>query len=602
MYRYAKGYRRNLTIGITAIILSSLTGLVSPYLHLIAIDDIILSGDLSRFTWWVPLFVVVTVASYLLQYVQVFQMRIVGENVVAKMRDDMVSKQQVISLRYFSEGEIGRIMSRLINDANRVRIFIRQGLTQILVDTTSILGALIVVFALNVKLATIAVAILPVAVVAGWFLGEYSRRAYRRSLVALAGLTAKTQEDLAGMKVIKSFVHEKEAAVQFEAKQDQTVRANIRAMRISTLYQPVVMLMRITGTALILWYGALMAKGGELTIGTLVAFTEYQFSYFMPLLDLTTVYDQYQSAMAALERMFDLIETRIEVNDPPVDKGIIIPTIETVEFDKVTFGYDPTKPVIFDISFKIEKNKRLAIVGPTGAGKSTVINLLSRFYNPLSGRIVINGLDVNRIPIESLREKISVVLQDSFLFPMSVRDNIRFGKPDASDKEIVDTAKAVGAHEFIMKLPGGYDHVIQEGSSNISIGQRQLISFARSLLMNPRLLILDEATSSIDPYTELVVQKALAKLLENRLAIIIAHRLSTVRLCDEIIVIDNGRIVERGSHNELMKKKGLYSSFYRMQFREEQGIEIQETQPEIEEWKSPIAQEAREPPSQYQQS
>jgi len=602
VYRYAKGYRRNLTIGITAIILSSLTGLVSPYLHLIAIDDIILSGDLSRFTWWVPLFVVVTVASYLLQYVQVFQMRIVGENVVAKMRDDMVSKQQVISLRYFSEGEIGRIMSRLINDANRVRIFIRQGLTQILVDTTSILGALIVVFALNVKLATIAVAILPVAVVAGWFLGEYSRRAYRRSLVALAGLTAKTQEDLAGMKVIKSFVHEKEAAVQFEAKQDQTVRANIRAMRISTLYQPVVMLMRITGTALILWYGALMAKGGELTIGTLVAFTEYQFSYFMPLLDLTTVYDQYQSAMAALERMFDLIETRIEVNDPPVDKGIIIPTIETVEFDKVTFGYDPTKPVIFDISFKIEKNKRLAIVGPTGAGKSTVINLLSRFYNPLSGRIVINGLDVNRIPIESLREKISVVLQDSFLFPMSVRDNIRFGKPDASDKEIVDTAKAVGAHEFIMKLPGGYDHVIQEGSSNISIGQRQLISFARSLLMNPRLLILDEATSSIDPYTELVVQKALAKLLENRLAIIIAHRLSTVRLCDEIIVIDNGRIVERGSHNELMKKKGLYSSFYRMQFREEQGIEIQETQPEIEEWKSPIAQEAREPPSQYQQS
>lgn len=597
MYRYAKGYRRNLTIGITAIILSSLTGLVSPYLHLIAIDDIILSGDLSRFTWWVPLFVVVTVASYLLQYVQVFQMRIVGENVVAKMRDDMVSKQQVISLRYFSEGEIGRIMSRLINDANRVRIFIRQGLTQILVDTTSILGALIVVFALNVKLATIAVAILPVAVVAGWFLGEYSRRAYRRSLVALAGLTAKTQEDLAGMKVIKSFVHEKEAAVQFEAKQDQTVRANIRAMRISTLYQPVVMLMRITGTALILWYGALMAKGGELTIGTLVAFTEYQFSYFMPLLDLTTVYDQYQSAMAALERMFDLIETRIEVNDPPVDKGIIIPTIETVEFDKVTFGYDPTKPVIFDISFKIEKNKRLAIVGPTGAGKSTVINLLSRFYNPLSGRIVINGLDVNRIPIESLREKISVVLQDSFLFPMSVRDNIRFGKPDASDKEIVDTAKAVGAHEFIMKLPGGYDHVIQEGSSNISIGQRQLISFARSLLMNPRLLILDEATSSIDPYTELVVQKALAKLLENRLAIIIAHRLSTVRLCDEIIVIDNGRIVERGSHNELMKKKGLYSSFYRMQFREEQGIEIQETQPEIEEWKSPIAQKARKPPS-----
>jgi ABC-type multidrug transport system fused ATPase/permease subunit len=576
VYRYTKDYRRNLTIGVTAIILSSLTGLVSPYLHKIAIDQIILPKDLSQFVWWVPLFVAVTLASYLLQYVQVFQMRIIGENVVARMRDDMVSRQQIISLRYFSEGETGRIMSRLINDATRVRIFIRQGLTQILVDTTSILGSLIVVFVLNVKLATIAVAVLPVAVVVGWFLGEYSRKAYRRSLSALAGLTARTQEDLAGMKIIKSFVHEKEAASQFEAKQDQTVSANIRAMRISTLYQPIVMLMRIVGTALILWYGALMVGSGELTIGILVAFTEYQFSYFVPLLDLSSVYDQYQSAMAALERMFDLIETNVEVTDPPIGKGIVIPTIETVAFDKVTFGYDPTNPVIFDVSFKLEKNRRLAIVGATGAGKSTIINLLSRFYNPLSGRITINGIDVNRIPIESLREKISVVLQDSFLFPMNVRDNIRFGKPEASDKEIVDAARAVGAHEFIMKLPGGYDHVIQEGSSNISIGQRQLISFARSLLMNPRLLILDEATSSIDPYTELVVQEALSRLLENRLAIIIAHRLSTVRLCDEIVVLDNGRIVEKGSHMELMKRGGLYSSFYRMQFREEKGLEAEE--------------------------
>jgi ABC-type multidrug transport system fused ATPase/permease subunit len=215
----------------------------------------------------------------------------------------------------------------------------------------------------------------------------------------------------------------------------------------------------------------------------------------------------------------------------------------------------------------------LAIVGPTGAGKSTIINLLARFYDPLDGRIMVNGHDVREIRISSLRSHMSIVLQDSFLFPMSVKDNIRFGRPEASDEEIINAAKIVGAHEFIMKLPGGYNYVIQEGSSNISIGQRQLISFARTLLMNPKLLILDEATSSIDPYTELVLQNALKKLLENRLAIIIAHRLSTIRLCDEIIVIDQGRIVERGTHSELMKKGGLYSSFYRMQFKEEQGIE-----------------------------
>jgi ATP-binding cassette subfamily B protein len=560
-----------------AIILSSLTGLAAPYLHLIAINQIIIPGALSNFLWWVPLFVCITVANYFLQYVQVFQMRIVGENVVAKMRDDMTSKQQAISLRYFSEGEIGRIMSRQINDANTVRIFIRQGLTQILVDTTSILGSLIIVFALNARLAAIAVATVPVAVLMGWVLGKYSRRAYRKSLTALAGLTGKTQEDLAGMRVIKSFVQEKKARTEFEAKQNQTVNANLHAMRISTLYQPLVMLMRIIGTAMILWFGALMIRSGELTIGALVAFAEYQFAYFTPLLDLTTVYDQYQTAMAGLERMFDLIETKAEVTDAPVDKAIPISTIESIAFDRVTFGYDAAKPVIHDISFKIEKNKRLAIVGPTGAGKSTIINLLARFYNPTSGRITINGYDVNRIPIESLREKISVVLQDSFLFPMSVRDNIRFGKPSASDSEIIEAAKAVGAHEFIMKLPGGYDHIIEEGSSNISIGQRQLISFARSLLMNPRLLVLDEATSSIDPYTELVVQKALTRLLEDRMAIIIAHRLSTVRLCDEIIVIDQGRIVETGTHKQLMKRGGLYSAFYRMQFREEKGLEIQES-------------------------
>jgi ATP-binding cassette subfamily B protein len=296
---------------------------------------------------------------------------------------------------------------------------------------------------------------------------------------------------------------------------------------------------------------------------------EYQFQYFMPLMDLVVVYDQYQSAMAAIERIFDVIDTNIEVQDPPADKAIEIKTISNVLFENVTFGYDPKIPVVKDVSFRLEASKKLAIVGPTGAGKSTVINLLARFYDPLGGRILVNGHDVRDIKIDSLRQHMGIVLQDSFLFPMSVKDNIRFGIPEAADEDILKAAKAVGAHEFIMKLPCGYDYVIQEGSSNISIGQRQLISFARTLLLNPRLLILDEATSSIDPYTELLVQNALKKLLENRLAIIIAHRLSTIRLCDEIIVIDEGKTVEQGTHEELMKTDGLYSTFYRMQFKEE---------------------------------
>ena len=572
IYKYAKRYRRNLTIGVSTIVLSALTGLASPYLHKIAIDQIIQPGNLSAFIWWIPLFIIVTLGNYIFQYIQLYQIRLVGENVVADMRDQIMSKLQTISLRYFSQGEIGRIMSRPINDANNVRIFLRVGLTSIITDTASILGSIVIIFVLNVKLALVAVAVLPFAVILALLLGKMSRKAQRQVLSSVGGLTSKIQENLSGMKVIKSFVQENKAKTDFEGVQNENVAASIRAIGISSVYQPVVLTMRIIGTALILWFGALMAMNGEISLGTLVAFIEYQFQYFMPLIDLVTVYDQYQSAMAAIERMFDLIDTKPETEDPLSDKAIEIDKIEEVKFEDVTFGYDPNIPVIKNLSFTLNADKKLAIVGPTGAGKSTIINLLTRFYDPLIGRILVNGHDLVNIKIESLRRYMSTVLQDSFLFPITVKDNIRFGRPEASDEEVINAAKTVGAHEFIMKLPGGYDYIIQESSSNISIGQRQLISFARTLLMNPELLILDEATSSIDPYTELVVQNALKKLLEKRLAIIIAHRLSTIRLCDEIIVLDQGTIVEQGTHTELMKKGGTYSSFYRMQFREEKGL------------------------------
>jgi ATP-binding cassette subfamily B protein len=436
------------------------------------------------------------------------------------------------------------------------------------------LGALIIIFFLNWKLALLAVAILPAAVILLWVLGGVSRRQYRISLTNLAGLIAKMQENCAGMKVIKAFVKDDFAAKGFDEVNDKTVKAWKRTIFISTIYLPIVQVMRLVGTLLILWYGSILFINGGISLGVLAAFLEYQFSYFTPLTTLLTAFDQYQSGISALERIFDLLDTQVEVKDPKPGKAVKIETINEVKFENVTFGYNPKVPVIEDINFSLEGSKKLGFVGPTGAGKSTVINLLERFYDPVSGRIFINGQDVKSIRIADSRAYMSTVLQDSFLFPMSVRDNIRFGKPEASEEEVVEAAKTVGAHEFIMRLPGGYDYVIQEDSSNISIGQRQLISFARTLLVNPKLLILDEATSSIDPYTELVLQSALKKLLSNRLAIIIAHRLSTIRLCDEILVIDHGRIVEKGLHAELMKLNGLYSSFYRMQFREEKGAEI----------------------------
>jgi ATP-binding cassette subfamily B protein len=324
VYEYAQAHKRNLVIGISATITGALTGLASPYMHAIAIDQIITPKNLSGFIWWIPLFAAIILGNYLFQYIQTYQMRVIGENVVAKMRDDMMEKLQVISLRYFSEGEAGRIISRPTNDANTVRIFLRLGLTSILVDISSILGAFAIMFYLDLRLSLLAITVLPVAIVLVWFLGKYSRAAYRKTLITTSGLTARMQEDLAGIKVTQAYAQEKETEKKFLRTQDENVRATIRAILIGSSYTPFVIGLRLIGTMIILFYGVNAVLTGTITLGVLVAFSEYQFAYFMPLVDLVTMYDQYQSAMSAIERMFDVIDTRVEILDAPPERSVAL--------------------------------------------------------------------------------------------------------------------------------------------------------------------------------------------------------------------------------------------------------------------------------------
>ncbi|MEM2941021.1 MAG: ABC transporter ATP-binding protein [Thermoproteota archaeon] len=322
LYKYVKPFRRNLAIATLAIVLTSITGLASPYMHKVAIDQIIQTGNLSNFIWWIPLFILVVLCNFFFQYVQIFQMRIIGENVVSLIRDEIMEKLQIISLRYFSEGEIGRIISRPINDANNLRIFLRMGFTSILLDTSSILGTFIIMFMLDFELSAIALSFIPLAIAIIWLLGKYSRKVYRKTLSTLAGLTARMQEDLSGIKITQAFVQEEKVRRRFEETQEENLKANKNALKISSVYQPVVIITRIIGTLIILWYGTIFVESGAITIGTLVAFIEYQFSYFMPLVDLVNISDQYNSAMAAVERLFDLIDTKVEVEEPPPEIAV----------------------------------------------------------------------------------------------------------------------------------------------------------------------------------------------------------------------------------------------------------------------------------------
>jgi len=574
LYRYIKPYRALLVALLLITIVHALMHLIEPVMHMVVIDRIILPLKLDGFYWWTPVFLGIATIHYIAARYQQFLISKIGNNITADLRTDLTTHIQGISLRYFSEGETGRLMSRITNDVEVLTQFLAwRGASSGVNNLTAIIGTIAILSILNWKLllATLAVSFFAIGLLT--MVGILSRRMNRRVRVKMGGLTSNLQENILGMKIIKSFQRETETLKMFDRTNNEYFDANMKAARIASLMEPVVDWTRGLGVAVILFYASLFVYSGQLTIGETVAFMEFTIEFYQPLRNLARIYDMYTSALAASERIFALQDTTPEVKELPRRNRIELPTLkEKINFENVSFGYDDKTPVIKNINLEIKRNAKIAIVGSTGSGKSTLMNLIFRFYDPQDGKITIDGIDIRNLSLRSLRSMMGIVLQESFLFEDTIMENIRYGKPEATDEEVIEASRTVNADKFIRNLPEAYNERIEENSANISIGQRQLISFARTLLTNPQILILDEATSSVDPYTELYIQDALEKLLENRTAIIIAHRLSTVRMADQIAVIQDGKIVEQGTHQELMDKNGLYSTFYKTQFRETIGV------------------------------
>ena len=557
-------YKKQLGIALAAMLVTAGTGLVSPHLMQVAIDDGIKAENIRVLTATALIYIVTYLIRWFSQYWQTVFISILGQHVVNDIRHKLFSHIQGLSLDFFDRREVGRIIARLTSDVGALNMLITSGVLSLVTDFMMLIGIVIIMVKKNLMLSLLTFTLMPLmAVATGVFRGK-ARLAYRDVRKKVATVTAHVAENVSGVKVVKSFSREGENLQRFEQVNRENRDAAMHAQAISAAFPPTMEIISWIGIAMIYWYGGFQAIYGTLKVGVLVAFIAYMHQFFAPMRNMSAFYQNMQSAMAGAERIFEILDAEPSVRDKPGAPEL--PQIQgNVEFRSTNFAYGEI-PVLKDVSFTAKAGETIALVGPTGAGKTTVINLLARQYDIQSGSILIDGCDIRDVAIKSLRRQMGIVPQDSFLFPGSVRENIRYGRLDATDGEVEAAAKAVGAHDFIIELPEGYETDVREGGSKLSSGQKQVVSFARALLADPRILILDEATSSVDTQTEMLIQEAIRKLLKGRTSFVIAHRLSTVIQADRILVIDDGRIVESGKHKVLLRNNGLYRRLYDMQF------------------------------------
>ena len=579
LIEYLRPYKKWIVAVTIAVIVTSITGIASPYiLGREIIAKYILRRDLRGLQWIILVFIGIQVANWIANTIRTYGMGKIGQSLLLRMRSDLFSHLQELSFSFYDESDSGDLISRVTNDTDAIGEAFTSGLIQVVSDILNLLMIVIVMFSINVQLSLASMIVVPLMIIAAALFNSKFRAAYQMQRTKISSVTSKLQESISGIREIQSFTREKDFIEEFKRTNLENLQANLQATKVWGLFFPTIQLIEAAGMGVVILYGGWLAFNGMLgpiedAVGTLITFIMYVGMFFGPIFDLTNFYNTIQSAFAAAERIFEILDVKPEIRD--CEDAVEIPPIKgEIEFRNVTFEYKPGKPVLRNVSFHIKPKETVALVGPTGAGKSTIIKLICRFYEPKSGQILIDGYDIRKVKMKSLRRQIGIVPQETILFSGTIMDNIRYGRIDASDEEVIAAAKIVGAHEFIERLPKGYDTRIGEGGAGLSVGQKQLIAFARALIRNPAILIMDEATSSIDPYTDLLIRKAMKALLKDRTSIIIAHRLSTVRDADRILVIDDGRIVEEGTHEELIEKGGLYSHLYEMQFKEPEPITI----------------------------
>lgn len=567
LFSYLKDYKKESVISIILMGLITISNNLNPYLMKIAIDNNIKNKDIKGLVYIGLFLVVVNIFTLIFSKIKWKIISYVTNSILVNIRMELYKHIQKLPFNFFDRRPVGKILARVMGDVNSLKNLFDQSIQSLIPEVVSLISVIIFMIILDFKLAIACILLLPVLALGMFIIEVSSRKKWAEYRSKRSILNGYTHEDISGIKVVKSYAKENDTDDKFKMLVWDHLKSFINAVKVNDLIWPIVELSWGLGTIIVFYLGYTLIRSGDLEIGTLLAFSMYIGMFWRPIMNLSNFYNTLITNLSAADRIFEILDIEPFIKDD-LDKDNIGAIKGEVEFKNVSFSYSEEEKdlVLKDVSFKIEKGEKIALVGETGAGKTTIVSLISRFYNPTNGEILIDNKNVLDYNLESIRSQMGIMLQDTFLFSTSIKENIRYGKLDATDEEIIEAAKAVNAHDFIMSLENGYDTMVNERGTRLSLGQRQLLSFARALLANPRILILDEATSNIDTQTEIIVQKGIEKLLSNRTSFVIAHRLSTIRDCDKIIVIDNGEITEIGTHEELLNLKGYYYELYKAQY------------------------------------